>query len=645
MKKTTTSLLSLLLLAPAFTGCASTARTARRVPLNPSVDRMLEDVARSPSDSKVSASIRDGIKAIRKGSYDEAGKSFSAGLRIDPVNGNLHFLNALAYQLGSLSGDQAMLDLAASGYAVALRFDPDNYWASYFLGHVYFAQKRYKDAQNQFSYALLYVPEDAEFLRALATASYYEQSLETGRWAAEKAVANDPLSPSGWRIAALTRAAKGDFNGAEEGFLKYQALTGLKADKKYNGSVQEWTTAYLRNRIDDWKAFHRQHPALVQAAGAGVFKAPVQAEGKPLAVAGQEENYDDSNEASASAQSIPPGPAPAPFSTATKLDEAEPKMTLVDVVLLSTEESRSQSKGVNLLAGLRATLTGTLYAYKYVNARGSAGTSGRSTTVAPTFALENLSYNLNIWNDGMNKAEVLARPSLLAVENQTSQFYSGAVLHVQLNSNNSDGSLVDVPVGINLSITPTFIDNETIRIKVHADRSFIESRSEKLGFTSFSQTSKTSVDATAVMKFGETLILSGLSENETTKAKSGVPFLQSIPLLQSLFSNKTEQEMKKSVMILICPQKAHRAAEHLTPAEAKELRKAMRKGPEAVAHLKALKAKEGLDSKDNLDTVYEELYKGKYYKEFQSGDLRLDEWHNSDSMVGAIKRVLGFLWY
>ena len=204
-----------------------------------------------------------------------------------------------------------------------------------------------------------------------------------------------------------------------------------------------------------------------------------------------------------------------------------------------------------MLAGLKATLTGTLYAYKYVSARGSAGTSGRSTTVAPTFALEGLSYNLNIWNDGMNKAEVLARPSLLAVESQTSQFYSGAVLHVQLNSNNSDGSLVDVPVGINLSITPTFLDNETIKIKVHADRSFIESRSEKLGFSAFSQTSKTSVDATAVMKFGETLILSGLSENETTKAKSGVPFLQSIPIIQSLFSNKTEQEMKKSVMILI----------------------------------------------------------------------------------------------
>jgi hypothetical protein len=98
-------------------------------------------------------------------------------------------------------------------------------------------------------------------------------------------------------------------------------------------------------------------------------------------------------------------------------------------------------------------------------------------------------------------------------------------------------------------------------------------------------------------------------------------------------------------MILLCPQKAHRAAEHMTPAEIKEMKAAMRKGPQAVQHLKALKARQGLDNKDNMDVVYEELYKGKYYKEFQAGDLHLDEWHNSDSMIGSIKRVLGFLWY
>ncbi len=61
------------------------------------------------------------------------------------------------------------------------------------------------------------------------------------------------------------------------------------------------------------------------------------------------------------------------------------------------------------------------------------------------FDLLGLEYNLNIFNDGKNKAEVLARPSLVATENQTSEFFSGGELHVQLSSQNSDGSMVDIP--------------------------------------------------------------------------------------------------------------------------------------------------------------------------------------------------------
>jgi len=629
MKKLNALLLTLALLAPSFAGCASSG-SARRPRLDPAVDRMLAEASKKPS-GKTAADAAAGIKALRRGRYADAQKRFEAGLRLDPENGSLHFLNGLSYHLRSLGGDQAMLQLAESGYALALRFDPDNYWASYFLGHAYFAQKRYKDAQNQFSYALLYAPGDADFLRGLAVASYYAQDLETGGWAAEKALKLEPAKPSGWRAAALLRAARGDVAGAGAALARFKELSD-----KAPGAAGEWTAERLAARVADWKAFHERNPEPVKAAGS-VFTAGPQAEGKPVDLGDSGDNY-DGDEAAATAALTDAGAAKPANPNA-------PKMALVDVVILSTEENRSQSKGVNLLAGLKATLTGTLFAYKWTSAHGSGGTSGRAVTVSPSFTLEGLDYNLNIWNDGVNKAEVLARPSLLAVADQTSQFYSGAILHVQLNSNNSDGSLVDVPVGINLSVTPTFLDDETVRVKVHADRSFIESRSEKLGFSAFSQTSKTSVDSTAVLRFGETLILSGLTENETSRSKSGVPILQSIPIIQWFFSNKNESETKKSVMILLSPNKARRAGEHMTPAEIKEFKKAAKQGAQAVEHLKSLKKKEGLAGKDNLDAVFEQLSGTKFYREFQSGDLRLDEWHNSDSLTGSLKRVLGFFWY
>ncbi len=630
MKKTINCLLCFALLAPSLAGCSPAARSARRVPLSPSVEAMLDEAARRPASDKVAAAVREGIGEIRRGRCGEAGKKFAAGLRLDPVNGNLHFLNALAYHLDSRSGDQGRLELAEAGYTLALRFDPDNYWAAFFLGNIHFAQKRYKDAQNQFSYALLYSPGEPDFLRSLAVASYYARDLEAAGWAAEKAVTAEPARPSGWRIAALVRAARGDLKGAEEAFSRFGELSGKP------GAVADWTAGRLRARLDDWRDWHAANPAAVPAAG--VFGKGAQAEGKPLELGDGSENYDDSAEASSAADGGTDQPA-------AKSDPNAPKMALIDVVILSTEESRSQSMGINILAGLKATLTGTLFQYKWATGGTIMGASGHGAAMSPTFALEGLEYNLNIWNDSLNKAEVLARPSLLAVENQESKFYSGAVLHVQLNSNNSDGSLVDVPVGINLSVTPTFLDPDTVRVKVHADRSFIETRSERLGFTAFSQTAKTSVDSTAILRFGETMILSGLSENETVKSKTGVPFLQSIPIVQWFFSNKTQEETKKSVLILLAPHKARRAAEHMTPRELKEMKKAERLGKQAVDNLKALKKKEGLAGKDNVDAVFETLDGGKYYREFRTGDLRLDEWHNSDSMFGSIKRALGFLWY
>jgi len=68
-------------------------------------------------------------------------------------------------------------------------------------------------------------------------------------------------------------------------------------------------------------------------------------------------------------------------------------------------------------------------------------------------------------------------------------------------------------MGIDLQVTPHFLDEETVQIQVHAKRSYIETQDEKLGFTVFSQTANTEVDANAVLRFGETLILSGLSES------------------------------------------------------------------------------------------------------------------------------------
>jgi type II secretory pathway component GspD/PulD (secretin) len=311
-------------------------------------------------------------------------------------------------------------------------------------------------------------------------------------------------------------------------------------------------------------------------------------------------------------------------------------MVLVDVVILRTQETKTENKGINLLQGITGTLGGVAVEYDSTK-------STHKFSSNPQFILAGLEYNLNIFNDGSSKSDIIARPSLLAIDGKRSTFYSGDILHVQLSSNNSDGSMVDIPIGINLSVKPQFLSDDMVQITVHAHRSFLETTSEKVGFTSFSQTAKTSVDATAVLKFDETLVLSGLTENVSNNNKSGIPFLQSLPLIQYLTSNKQELEIKNSILILLTPRKVEYVTGDMNQHLLKE--RIRKKQQEQRNYTKKLK--QSVDIKvSNTDIALGDIaQRNPFYNQFRKGDLSLEPWENDDTILGSFIRILGFLYY
>ena len=106
-------------------------------------------------------------------------------------------------------------------------------------------------------------------------------------------------------------------------------------------------------------------------------------------------------------------------------------------------------------------------------------------------------YALNIFNDNNDNNdhnEVLARPSLVAMHGQQSQFLparSGTSKWTAWRA--ARGTVQDVPIGIKLSVTPTFLSGGEIQLEVSASRAFIEGRSSEPSFTTFAQTTKTTV--------------------------------------------------------------------------------------------------------------------------------------------------------
>lgn len=571
---------------------------------------MVKDVK---SDRLGDEYIKAGLTALDKSDFLIANKAFNKALKFDPTDAHLHFLNALTYHLRSEAGDSSQIEMAKVGYGLAIQYDPSNYWASYQLGQITFKEQRYREAQDAFAYTLLYAPENPNFLRALAAASYHAQDIKTALDSITKAAEIKPDDPDITYDSVMIKAAAGRLNEATTEMAVYNRLTDSKAS---------FRKAHLSTRMGDWRRFHKKMPYLQLAQSTSdIFGSKAATEGVTV----------DSNDSSSSDSS----------STAKKVST---KMALVDVVIIRTEERLTTNKGVNLLSGLTATLGGTVTYNKINDYNQDTSTVTNNLTWAPTLTFASSAYSLNIFNDVNDSNEVLARPTLVSLDGKKSEFFSGAVWHVELTgSAGSEGAVQDIPVGIKLDVTPKFLSKDMVELNVSAARAFVEGRSATADFTKFAQTTKTLVTANVAMKFGQTLILSGLSEKETETVRDGVPLLQDIPVVQYLFSNESTVDFNKSVLILLTPRKARFTFEDGT----EKVDRAMPSDKDVnQKNLKELKVRDDwFRPASTVDSVLYHLRNGKFFKEFRSGDVKMEKWDYPGRIERMIERTLQFLYF
>lgn len=341
-------------------------------------------------------------------------------------------------------------------------------------------------------------------------------------------------------------------------------------------------------------------------------------------------------------------PLPAPCIGATM-----PRMAVIDAVLVRTEDTVSRSYGINLLQGLGVFMS---YTRNTVNTNNDTpgSSSGTQAVITRAWGLSQpnafLNYSLNIANAANNRNEVIARPSLVALDRMSSTFFSGASLTLGLSGQaGGASSIIDKQVGISLSVTPTFVDDEAMILAVKATRSFIQP-----GLTgaasSFNQqltTSRNAVTANVSVRFGETLILSGLTEREVQRADTGVPLLKDIPLLQYLFKNSLNSDFNRTVLVMITPRKPVVTEEDMAMAAAERDRKGEGGKTKRYAfHWRLSEYEETLSRyAPNLDTVVLSLRNNQLYKNFTSRDLVDDTWMAKGAWRSLARDVLELLYH
>ncbi|MBI1892128.1 MAG: hypothetical protein HYS18_15895 [Burkholderiales bacterium] len=566
------------------------------------------------------------LDLIGKNKLDEGSALMNAALQLDPSNSYLQFFNAFTYHLMGQQGDAQKFSLAEQGYALAVQFDRSNWIARYFLGVLRFEQRNYRAAQAEFAEVLLFRANDPDALFRLVAASYYAGDAVTAAACLDRLRALHPADAQVLRLSAIISAAIGRADEAKQWLERYQTTQPDAAE-----------LARTRERIEHWALVHRSGVKAAPLAMSEPTKMPnkspfVSKLNAPAFIRTQA----SANQADAQSQ---------PVDAAAGVAGGQ-RMVLVDVVIMRTEDSLSTRKGMNLLNTLALQFgSGSAPSFsKTITNTTDANGVATTTTLTRAITIPALTYSLNIANSNTNLNEVLARPTLAALEGVKSEFFSGTTLNaaVVATGANSGGAVqIEKEIGVKLSITPTFLSDNKLRLMVDAQRTFLKPPSQDVNFTFKVEVSKIMVNANVVMDFGETLILGGLSEKETSRVRDGVPLLQDVPGVQYLFSRSDSTDFQRSVLMLITP----RAPQYTYRSD--ETLRAEAGGNADAESLKELRARYGdwFKPYPNMASVFNHLSASSVYREFRTGDVTLEKWDRQVTTQERLKQALEFLFY
>ncbi len=602
--------------------------------------QLSQSIPKDKVNTATRALAAEGILALEDGRLEEASHFFNTALRLELNNSTLQFMNALTYHLMAKGGNAQNYAMAEQGYELAFKFDNTNVLAKYYLGLAYLDQRKFDAAQATLAAAAIMNEQDNEILYDLATASYFAGDPRTAKAALDK-LSNLELSVADRvkmeRASVLTNAALNMSSDTEKLLAKFERDPGVHE--------------FLSQRVSAWKRYH------AEAKDGLLHKASL------ASTAQSKSSYLSDRDAIQMAQALPKGPRvpgipgakvtprqSAEAAKSTKSDFVNSEMAVVDVVIVRTQEDVSTNKGMNLLSGLQlqfgnplTNTSGFVWGRDKIDDRTSTNSDTNSTTLSRLISIPAVNYSLNIFNTLDGRNEILARPSLVALANERSEFFSGVDV-VAAAVSGGDGSSVSVnkQIGVKLSIMPEFLPEDRIKLEVQAERTFLTSPSSSVQFEFRLDTSKTNVTANVVMKFGETLILSGLSEKETENSRNSVPFLGDVPVIQYLFSKQAKRDFRKSVLIMLTPRRAqyvNRSAE-----ERERLEQNLSEFEKSLETFES-RNKNWFVPTSTISEVIETTKTNSLFHEFRTGDFALENWNSRDTHEKRLRSAVDFLFY
>ncbi len=152
-----------------------------------------------------------------------------------------------------------------------------------------------------------------------------------------------------------------------------------------------------------------------------------------------------------------------------------------------------------------------------------------------------------------NTSKLISNPRVTTLNNRRASIKIGTIIPIKEISRGVSGDIItykDKDVSIRLDVIPLIGDDDYITLQVHP---VLE---EIVGYTGDAEapqpiTSKREVEATVILKDGETLVLGGLVKDSKSEIINKIWLLGDIPLLGYLFQHRDIKVTKNDLLIFI----------------------------------------------------------------------------------------------
>lgn len=151
-------------------------------------------------------------------------------------------------------------------------------------------------------------------------------------------------------------------------------------------------------------------------------------------------------------------------------------------------------------------------------------------------------------------ADIQAEPQTTVLNNLPAEVFVGErtpirVLDIGADTPEARASVELIETGIILRVTPHITSNDKILMDLRAERSGVAVSDPAVGVTFNTQRATSQI----LVDDGETAVIGGLTVQDVSEVRTGIPVLKDIPVLGGLFRSERKRSEKRDLLIFVTP--------------------------------------------------------------------------------------------